>query len=228
MRGVTAAIRAIVFDFDGVIVESLDVKTEAFRALFAEHPEHVDAIVKLHVDNLGVSRHEKFRIIYRDFLRRPLDDEEMERLARRFSTLVFEQVLSCPFVPGAPEFLEKAASRYALYVASATPEEELRRVVSGRGLDGVFRGAYGSPGTKEEILGSILERHRFRPDEAIFIGDAMTDYDGARHHGVPFIGRVPPNGPSPFDGGEVDIVADLAELDRRWDEILARLEAVRR
>jgi beta-phosphoglucomutase-like phosphatase (HAD superfamily) len=49
-------LRAIVFDFDGVILESADIKTNAFRALFASYPEHVDQIVDFHLRNAGVSR----------------------------------------------------------------------------------------------------------------------------------------------------------------------------
>ena len=60
---------AVIFDFDGVIVESLDVKADAFRSLFADHPEHVDQIVRLHRENLGVSRYEKFRTIYASYPR---------------------------------------------------------------------------------------------------------------------------------------------------------------
>ncbi|GAF78578.1 unnamed protein product, partial [marine sediment metagenome] len=32
-------IKAIIFDFDGVIVESSDIKTEAFRELFQDYPQ---------------------------------------------------------------------------------------------------------------------------------------------------------------------------------------------
>lgn len=77
--------KAIVFDFDGVILESMDVKTRAFRDLFEDYPEHNDEIVRFHLDNGGMSRFEKFRIIYRDILSLPLSESEFERLSTKFS-----------------------------------------------------------------------------------------------------------------------------------------------
>ena len=47
---------AIVFDFDGVILESLDIKTRAFAALFDGFPDHTEQIAGYHLNNLGVSR----------------------------------------------------------------------------------------------------------------------------------------------------------------------------
>jgi beta-phosphoglucomutase len=213
--------KVVVLDFDGVILESLDVKTEAFRSLFEGERDHVDRIVQLHVDNPGVSRYDKFRTIYRDFLDRRLDDEEMSRLDERFSELVFERVVACEFVAGARSFLERASRDHDLYVASATPEEELKRIVEARGLSQFFAGVGGSPRTKAEIVRAVLANRGIEPSEAVFVGDALTDLEAARATGVPFVARVPAAGPDPFGDLDVVRVSDLAELDSRWDELAA-------
>ena len=57
------ALTDIILDFDGVILESVSVKTEAFRTLFSFVPKHVDEIVQFHIDNGGMSRFDKFRYI---------------------------------------------------------------------------------------------------------------------------------------------------------------------
>ncbi len=56
--------KAIIFDFDGVILESMDVKTKAFALLFKDYPEHLPAVLALHQTHGGMSRFEKFEIIY--------------------------------------------------------------------------------------------------------------------------------------------------------------------
>ncbi|MBV9465796.1 MAG: HAD family hydrolase [Solirubrobacterales bacterium] len=217
--------RAIVFDFDGVLVESLEIKTEAFRTLFADHPEHLDRIVQLHLDKLGVSRYEKFKTIYRELLHRPLSDAEMGRLDRRFSELVYERVLACELVHGARELLEWAAAEHRLYVASATPQPELVRIVQARGLSRWFAAVRGSPQSKAEIVAEILAEDHLRPEQLVFVGDARSDLAAAREHGVPFIGRVPPGNDDPFGGLGIPTVGDLAELQQRWDELLDRAAA---
>jgi phosphoglycolate phosphatase-like HAD superfamily hydrolase len=213
-------LQAIIFDFDGVIVESLEVKTDAFRQLFSGHPEHVDEVVRLHVENQGLSRYEKFRIIYRDLLRRPLGADELARLDREFSALVYERVVACDFVAGAPEFLARASRELRCFVASATPQEELVRIVGARGLASRFTGVFGSPRGKSEIIAGVLD-DGVAAGAALCVGDALSDYRAASANDVAFIGRVPDGEPDAFAGLGVPAVRDLAELGDRWGELIS-------
>lgn len=62
-------INAILFDFDGVLVESVDVKTRAFADLFKdEEDEIVEKVVNYHLKNSGISRYDKFRYYYKEYL----------------------------------------------------------------------------------------------------------------------------------------------------------------
>jgi phosphoglycolate phosphatase len=210
-------IRAAVFDFDGVIAESTEIKTEAFRRLFGGD----DRAAEYHEANMGVSRYDKFRHITTEILGRPYTSEDERRLGERFSELVVDEVVRCPFVPGAPELLERlAASELPLFVASATPEEEVRQIVALRGLRELFDGVYGTPASKGEILRRILSERGFDRSEVVMVGDARSDLTGAREAGVRFVGRVPDGAPDPFAEEHVPVVSDLSELDRRWAELL--------
>lgn len=217
-------LKAIVFDFDGVILESVDIKTRAFRELFKDYPEHLEKIVTLHLDNTGTSRFDKFKIICSDYLGRPADHGELKRLGEAFSRFVYEEILRCPFVPGAYQFLGKHSKQYHMFVASATPEDELRDIVKQRELDVFFQGVYGSPRTKSEILGRIVVECQLRPAEVVFIGDAITDYRNAREMCIPFIGRVLRGQSRVFpEEGLITTVEDLHQLDQQWNFVLERL-----
>jgi len=182
-------LRAIIFDFDGVILDSVDIKTKAFARLFEEHgPEIVQKVVAHHLANGGISRFRKFAHIYEHILHCPMPDGESERLGQRFSELVFDEVVKAAWIPGALEFLRDHHTRYQCFVASGTPEDELRRIVELRGLGSYFTGVFGTPATKEEITRRILAAHSLAPTEVVFIGDAMTDYKAAQECGVDFIG----------------------------------------
>ena len=205
-------LKAIVLDFDGVILESVDLKTRAFRALFKDYPQHLDRIVKLHRENGGMSRYEKFGIIYRDYLKQPLTESQEARLGREFSQFIEHEILTCSFVPGALEFLRQASEHLPLFLVSGTPETELLEIVRQRQLESYFRNVSGSPRSKDVLLGAILTDNGWRPSEAVFVGDSMTDFRAAQSIGMPFIGRVPHNAASPFPDSVRWIVTDLKEL----------------
>jgi phosphoglycolate phosphatase-like HAD superfamily hydrolase len=210
-------IRAAVFDFDGVVLESVEIKTVAFRRLFGDHPDG-ERMVAYHLANGGISRFEKFRWFYEAVRGEPLAADESARLGDRFSELVLDEVRRCAYVPGAHELLTRLAARIPLFVASGTPEDELREIVAHRGLDALFRGVYGSPPTKAELLRRIMDDHDLAAAELVFVGDAMTDLKGAAGAAVPFVGRVPAGVANPFPAGTC-CVTDMAELDARWSEL---------
>ena len=216
-------IAAVVFDFDGVIIESSDIKTEAFRRLFEYERTHVADIVELHLNHEGLSRYEKFEMIYKNILKRPLSSSEASELGRRFSDLVFAELLRCPFVPGATKLLQQLQSEHPLYIASGTPEEELLRIVEARELSGYFTGVYGSPALKAELLDRVARSLKISPKEVLFIGDAMTDLEGALEVGAPFVGRIHSGRPNPFAAYSVPVVTNLLALYRKWDQLLASL-----
>jgi phosphoglycolate phosphatase-like HAD superfamily hydrolase len=194
--GNSASVRVVVFDFDGVILESGDIKTDAFVELFAEHREHLPAIRAHHLGNLGVSRFKKFEWIYTNLLRLPFDDTIRAELGDKFSALVFKKVCEAPFVPGAREALEAIARsepKVPMIVASGTPQEELDRIVDVRGLRPFFAEVYGTPNEKADVLRRVMARYECAAEDVLFIGDGTSDHDAARAAGVKFLARRTPD-----------------------------------
>lgn len=205
--------QAIIFDFDGVICESVDVKTQAFAKLFADYPRHLNQILDYHMANGGLSRFEKFKVIYRDFLKKDLTEKESERLGKRFTEYSFEAVVNAPLVKGAREFLDTFHRKFSFFIASGTPEEEMVSVVKAKRLDGYFKGVYGSPMTKGELIKGILKNHVIENNMAVFVGDSINDFQGAQAARIEFIGRVHRDYPSPFAQLNVKaLISDLGEL----------------
>ncbi len=116
--------KTIFFDFDGVIVDSTRIKTEAFYELFLEHGEEKAQMAQTyHLQNEGVDRYAKINHICENILNQPHDQQKEERYAKQFSHLVFEKVLKCGFIPGALEFLNSLYKhKVPCFLLSATPE----------------------------------------------------------------------------------------------------------
>ena len=87
---------AIIFDFDGVVLESLNVITSAFKKLYEPYGVDISKrVVEHHLANGGVSRFDKIRIYHKDFLGIDIDNEKLQKIARKFSEMVLNKTLGC-------------------------------------------------------------------------------------------------------------------------------------
>lgn len=195
--------QAVFFDFDGVIVDSAPIKTAAFAAMFRPYGrEKEEAVVAYHLAHQGISRFEKFRHAYENILHLPLDDRKLTELGGEFSALVLEAVIGAPFMPGALETLAELRSLgIPAYIISGTPEDEMAYIVQQKGISHLFRGVYGTPRKKEEVVGLLLRTGSYAISRCLLIGDSLTDYDAARAHGLCFLGIVGDGHASPFPNG---------------------------
>ena len=80
-------IKNIFFDFDGVIVESVSAKTDAFEEMYLPYGKDIAAkVVEYHKLHGGVSRYEKFKYFHKEFLNEVINQEKVDELAIQFST----------------------------------------------------------------------------------------------------------------------------------------------
>ena len=195
--------KAVFWDFDGVVLDSVDIKTKAFASMFRKYgPEIEKAVVEYHLSNGGVSRYDKFKYFYHHLLNCSISDETLKKLGEEFSSIVFQKVLAAPFIPGAMETLTRLKMMgVPSYIVSGTPQEEVRHIVTLRNLKDFFDEVHGSPRGKKEIINDILERFKFDPEKCVFLGDAMTDFDAAQKTGVSFIGIIGNGGKVSFPNG---------------------------
>ena len=195
--------QAVFFDFDGVILDSVNVKTEAFAAMYCQYGLHIEkAVAQYHLENGGVSRFKKFKYFQAVLLGKPPTEKKLEALGEQFQGLVLEKVLRAPFIPGALETLEELKDKkIPSFIVSGTPDEEIKYIVSTRNLDKYFLEVHGSPTTKDALVLDIAERHQLILADCLFCGDATTDFHAAQKTGVPFLGIVQRGEVSPFSEG---------------------------
>jgi len=185
-------IKALLFDFDGVILESAGIKTAAYRKLLEENnsPEKVDDFMEYHAANTGISRYVKIQYFYEQILGSKLTDTKKEELINKFSEIVFNEILQASFVKGMPEFLEENYKKLPLFVVTGTPTEEINLIIKKRKLNFYFKEVHGAPGEKKDIIFDILNRYKWDPGEAVFFGDAQSDLRAAEETGVIFVARI--------------------------------------
>jgi len=185
--------QAVFFDFDGVIADSTKVKVRAFAALFAAYgPAVQEAVIRYHLDNGGMPRHQKIRHCFATFAGHLPTDAELDRAGQTFSQLVLDEVIAAPLIPGALATLcQLQHAAIPAFVVSGTPGEEMRLIAWRKGLGSYFLEVHGSPLAKPALLADILNRYGYVPGQCLFIGDALADYRAAVATGLRFLGIVP-------------------------------------
>jgi phosphoglycolate phosphatase-like HAD superfamily hydrolase len=210
------SLRAIVFDFDGVILESANIKTEAFLELYADYPDKLQEIRDYHVGQAGISRYVKFEHIQKDILGLPYTAEDKKRVSAEFERLTRERIFRCPQVPGAEGLLLGLRGRVLRIVGSGTPQAELDLIVAARKMGDWFEEWWGTPPMKADILRNVMARHKLNPRQVLMVGDGMSDYDAARETGARFLARETETN---FDKLAVAKVRDMAQMAAWLEEM---------
>lgn len=183
-------VACIVFDCDGVIIESVDAKNAAYvKVCEAVTPKLSGAFAEYAALHGGVSRHEKFSWLIERAYGRAITNDESRAMSEAFRRHCIEAVLTAPLVPGFIETAERWFGRAPMYVASGTPHHELVEVIEQRGLSRYFAGVLGTPPAKASLLLSCVRDAKARPEHAVMVGDSKTDLEAACIVGTKFYGR---------------------------------------
>ena len=215
-------IKAIFWDFDGVIADSVNVKTDAFYELYLPYGKEVAEKVKeYHLANGGVSRFNKFEYWETELLGKPapVPQSVINDLASRFSSLVMEKVIKAPYIKGVYDTIVKYSTKVSNYIISGTPVGEMKDIINGRGLTPYFKDVLGSPETKEALTTKLIKREGFDSREVIFIGDAPSDYRSAEHNNIWFILRKHEDNIELFKDYRSFVISDFTKFDEVFELI---------
>lgn len=183
--------KVLIYDFDGVICDSVGIKTDAFVDLYRSENENIQKLVReYHVANGGISRYEKLKYFETVLLGKLFSEDDNNILALKFAELVKEKVINSPFILGVNEFLNKHSPDILQYICTGTPEFEIKEIIERRGMANLFNGIYGSPMNKSAIIQLIISEVGCTQDDCIFFGDALTDYNAANETKVRFVGVI--------------------------------------
>ena len=76
-----------------------------------------------------------------------------------------------------------------MYIVTATPQDEIDRIVSVLKVKHYFDKVVGSPINKNTALKNLLLEYELEPKRSLMIGDSLTDYEAARENGLTFVLR---------------------------------------
>ena len=179
----------IFWDFDGVIKDSVSVKSDAFVQLFLPFGKQISKRVKdHHEENGGMSRYDKLPIYLKWAGKKNLENTIYE-YEKDFSKLVFERVIKSPWVDGVLEYIINNFENQSFYIVTATPQNEIEMILDKLEIAKYFKDVVGSPTSKKDAVKTILNNNNQNPKKAIMIGDSISDYEASEQNNIQFILR---------------------------------------
>jgi phosphoglycolate phosphatase-like HAD superfamily hydrolase len=187
--------KTIVFDCDGVILDSNVVKTEAYFRTAKQlgvTDAQAQALVDYHVKLGGVSRYHKFDWFLREVLKQPVTKNAIQIWLDAFAKELEVVLMQCDIADGL-EALKLKTPNATWMVLSGGDQQEIRDLFhkrtlpSGKVLAELFEGGlFGSPDNKDEVLAreKVSGHLRF---PALFVGDSKYDYEAANKAGLDFV-----------------------------------------
>ena len=189
-------LRAVIFDFNGIIVDDEPIHFELFRRVLKE--QGVDLSEKnYYARYLGMDDRGCFTAAYRDN-GRSISDKELARLIAR-KALYYQETIrnnTKPF-PGITTLVPELAERYALAVASGALRSEIESILSTIGIRMCFRAIVSAEDVTQgkpdpEIFLKALARLNedpfagkpIAPGECLVIEDSKEGIRGARQAGM--------------------------------------------
>ncbi len=179
--------KTLVFDCDGVVLNSNKIKTQAFYEA-TKHFGHkpAQALVEYHVANGGISRYAKFEYFVMQILKQDFDVTLHQELLQHFAEAVKQGLMACEVAKGLDQLKAQTPNANWLIV-SGGDQNELREVFAVRGLEQYFDGGiFGSPDDKDTILAREKANGNIK-EFALFLGDSKYDYQAAKKADLDFI-----------------------------------------
>jgi phosphoglycolate phosphatase-like HAD superfamily hydrolase len=180
--------KCAIFDCDGVILQSNEIKTNAFlESLKCEPANLVDQFISYHKSNGGISRYVKFKHYYRNIKREKYYTRMTEEAILRYSKIVIEKLMLADYVPGVMDAVNYFNDRnIPCFVVSGGDQSELHKVFLQRKINDNFIEILGSPVTKKQHILEMKKSNKLK-FPGIFFGDSYTDMEAADIAGFDFI-----------------------------------------
>ncbi|TGK78452.1 HAD family hydrolase [Leptospira noumeaensis] len=184
----------IFWDFDGVIKDSVDVKTDAYLALFPEAPKNIlEKIKSHHLEYGGISRLEKIPL-YLQWVGVQPTNQVIGEYLDQFANLVVQKVISSPWVPCVEQVLRQKKSHQKFVIVTGTPQTEIEEILVQLQINSIFDRIFGAPTQKSKAIEWALQNYNIGKEDSILIGDSKTDWLAAEETGIQFLLRETDNG----------------------------------
>ena len=217
LAGSVHPIDLVVFDCDGVLLDTMAAKIEAFRTWVPEaHVDLRDAFMAIVMAGFGKSRTIHIDSFYRELLKQEPDPVFLAAEVERFTNICEPMCADADWRAGSREFVQACHdAEIPRYVLSGVPQQPLEDLLAAADGTDLFDVIIGSPPGKPQSMERILAETGTPAHRAVFIGDANADHVAALHVGAHFVYF-----PSEAQRPEAEVATEVTDLR----ELLVEME----
>ena len=198
-------IKNILWDFDGVILDSMNVRDFGFKEIFKLFDnDKVNLLLKFHRKNGGLSRYVKIRYFFENILNSSIEENEVLQYANDFSRIMRKKLIEPGnLINDSLDFIENNNKRYNFHIVSGSDEEELRFLCKELRIKHNFLSIHGSPTPKKELVNNLLIKFAYKKEKTCLIGDSINDYEAAKENQIYFLA---------YNNSKIESLSDISPL----------------
>ena len=180
----------MLWDFDGVIFDSMSVKADGFKELFKNYDKTIlNNFIEFHYQNGGMSRFDKIKYFYTDLINKNISDEKINSLAKKYGEIIKKSLFNKDnLILDSLEFIRNNYKKYRFHIVSGAEHNELNELCKFLEIENYFITIEGSPTKKSILIDKLIHRFDYKKDEVVLIGDSFNDYKAATKNNISFFG----------------------------------------
>jgi phosphoglycolate phosphatase-like HAD superfamily hydrolase len=180
----------LLWDFDGVILDSMPVREIGFVEIFKEFPKsQVDDLLHFHNVNGGWSRYVKIEHFFKNIAEVDYTKQDILDYAENFSKIMKKE-LTHPkrLIADSVDYIKHYHNVQNFHVVSGSDGTELNFLCKELGIAQYFLSIHGSPTPKIELVKNLMEKHSYDIKSTGLIGDSHNDHEAASENDILFYG----------------------------------------
>lgn len=183
-------IKNILWDFDGVIIDSMAIREYGFREIFKNFDKQsVDKLIQYHNNNGGLSRFHKIEYFFSNILKQNITQNEILQYADKFTTIMRQELINPKhLIIETVKFIKNNYKNYNFHIVSGSENNELNYLCKKLNLSQYFISIHGSPTLKNNLVLDLITNCKYNLNETILIGDSINDYEAAIANKIEFYG----------------------------------------
>jgi phosphoglycolate phosphatase-like HAD superfamily hydrolase len=180
----------IIWDFDGVILNSNALRDIGFKEVLKEFPKtQVEELMNFHHKNGGLSRYVKFKYFFENIRLEKITNDEVVKWAEKFSIIMLKLLTDKELIiKETLEYIKNNVNTKTMHIVSASDQKELREICNNIGINKFFKSILGSPISKVINVKNLINQNNYNTKDIILIGDSLNDRDAAISNNINFSG----------------------------------------